>query len=108
MNYRAFYTKEEIDIEYTNADGTTAIKSERADPGNPDHMEALMKQTPRKMYVQVLKCRMNEPGGKLFLAFDAAHSTFTPMDTRTPPGFRELDNKEPLPDGWEAPAPRML
>ena len=32
------------------------------------------------MVCQVLKNRMSEPGGKLYLNFDAAHSTFTPVD----------------------------
>lgn len=101
LNYRAFYTKEEIPVIYTDADGHQYTKNEKADASNPDHLETLMKQQPRQMYVQVLKCRMNEPAGKLFLAFDAAHSTFTPIDTRrdspgyVTPGFREVTDDDP-------------
>jgi replicative DNA helicase len=47
---------------------------------DPNDMEQLQQQDPRKMIVQVLKNRMNAAGGKLFLAFDSAHSVFYPMD----------------------------
>ena len=82
LNYRAFWSKEEIPVDYMGEDGRMHTKNEKADASNPDHLEVLMKQQPRQMYVQVLKSRMTEPGGKLFLAFDAQHSTFTPIDTR--------------------------
>ena len=47
---------------------------------DPNDMEMLQQQDPRKMIVQVLKNRMNAAGGKLFLAFDSAHSIFYPME----------------------------
>ena len=43
-------------------------------------MEELQNKSPREMLVQVLKNRMNAAGGKLFLAFDSAHSIFYPME----------------------------
>ena len=77
LNYRALHEKSEIT--YTTADGRTV--TEKASAGNPDHMEALQKEKPRKMLVQVLKNRMTEPGGKLYLNFDAANSEFIAVDT---------------------------
>lgn len=47
---------------------------------DPNDMELLQKQNPRKMIVQVLKNRMNASGGKLYLAFDSTHSIFYPME----------------------------
>ena len=105
LNYRAFYTREEIPVIYTDENGIQTTKYEKADASNPDHLETLMQQHPRQMYVQVLKCRMNEPAGKLFLAFDAANSTFTPIDTtRQAPGrFTPLPDADDLPDQWKTP-----
>ena len=48
----------------------------RAD--DPNDMELLLRKNQRRMVVQVLKNRMNKPGGKLKLQFDARHSTFVP------------------------------
>ncbi len=50
----------------------------RAD--NPDDMDKLQMQDVREMVVQVLKNRMNKPGGKLYMNFDAAHSLFVPVE----------------------------
>ena len=65
LNYKAFTEKLQRSngIEY------------KAD--NPDDLEELQAQTPRHMTIQVLKNRMNASGGKIFLDFDAANSTFT-------------------------------
>ena len=38
----------------------------------------------REMIVQVLKNRMTAPGGKLYLSFNPAASTFVPIDKREP------------------------
>lgn len=48
-------------------------------PNNPDEMERLQQENPRRMVCQVLKARMVEPGGKLYLNFDAANSEFIPL-----------------------------
>ena len=49
--------------------------------GDPNDMELLQQQKPRKMLVQVLKNRMNAAGGKLFLAFNSESSIFYPIET---------------------------
>ena len=87
LNYRALHEKSEIT--YKTADGRTV--TEKASANNPDHMEALQREKPRKMMVQVLKNRMTEPGGKLYLHFDAANSEFIPVETHA---------QEPVPPGW--------
>ena len=88
LNFRAFHTKEEISVEYTDKNGITSRKMEKADASNPDHMETLMKQNPRNMYIQVLKNRMNQAGGKLFLAYHSESNIFYPVDTKIKePGF---------------------
>lgn len=60
-------------------------------PNNPDEMERLQQEKPRRMVCQVLKSRMNEPGGKLYLHFDAANSEFIPLasDNIAPPADRQ-------------------
>ena len=66
----------------------TALEDGETKPGsadkyradNPADMELLMKETPRRMVVRVLKHRMNAAGGKLYMQFDAAHSLFTPVE----------------------------
>lgn len=60
-------------------------------PNNPDEMERLQQEKPRRMVCQVLKSRMNEPGGKLYLNFDAANSEFIPLasNDQTPPPARQ-------------------
>lgn len=98
LNYRALHEK--LDITYRTADGR--MVTEKAQANNPDHMEALQKESPRRMLVQVLKNRMSEPGGKLYLNFDAAQSKFTPVDTqrmepRNPAGWRVISDEENLP-----------
>ena len=99
LNYRALHERSEIEV---IRDGVQCY--EKASASNPDHMEALQKTNPRKMLVQVLKSRMNAPGGKLYLSFDAANSVFIPEDTtRTAPaaggmlvsGFREITTPDP-------------
>lgn len=82
LNYAALHDKTKIPIPRKDNDGNVipgSTEYQVADANNPDHMEYLQKQQPRQMLVQVLKNRMNEPGGKLYLAFDAAHSQFTPV-----------------------------
>lgn len=53
---------------------------------NPDDMAKLQagdEKGNREMLVQVLKSRMNAPGGKLYLAFNPAESIFIPIDKKT-------------------------
>lgn len=95
LNYRALHEKSEIT--YTAADGRTV--TEKASASNPDHMEALQREKPRHMLVQVLKNRMAEPGGKLYIDFDAANSTFIPVDMTAsapagPAGWRVVNDAE--------------
>lgn len=82
LNYQALAEKEKIpgtDVKY-NAD-------------DPNHMEMLQQQNPRKMLVQVIKNRMNAAGGKLPLDFDAAHSVFIPQEkTYSWPKFKKEDD----------------
>ena len=67
---------------------------------NPDDMEALQNENPRKMIVQCLKNRMNAAGGKIYLNFDAANSTFVfagkpkkkAIITQIPTGFTRADD----------------
>ena len=68
LNYKALALQEKKD------DGSKYKAS------NPNDMEELQNKSPREMLVQVLKNRMNAAGGKLFLAFDSAHSIFYPME----------------------------
>ena len=67
------------------------------DATNPDDMDELARQQPRQMLVQVLKNRMDAPGGKLYLAFDAANSVFYPIETKREeyPAFREIKEQDP-------------
>ena len=54
---------------------------------DPDDMAELLrgdKDGNREMIVQVLKNRMTAPGGKLYLSFNPAASTFVPIDKREP------------------------
>lgn len=65
------------------ADGLTKEvdgKRRKYSPENPDDMDELLQQNPRKMVVQVLKNRMNQPGGKLHLDFFAGQSLFKPTN----------------------------
>ena len=83
LNYAALHDKTKLPMPRKDDDGNVipgSTEYQTADANNPDHMEYLQKQQPRQMLVQVLKNRMNDPGGKLYLAFDAAHSRFTPID----------------------------
>lgn len=60
----------------------------KADARNPDDMERLQSVPQWRMMVQVLKNRMDglaKTGAKLYLAFDAANSTFTAETDQTPP-----------------------
>lgn len=50
----------------------------RISPDNPDEMEKLQHAKEKEMIIQVLKARMVEPGGKLYLDFDAENSEFIP------------------------------
>lgn len=68
LNYKALALREKKD------DGKPYKASD------PNDMEKLQSKSPREMLVQVLKNRMNAAGGKLFLAFDSAHSIFYPME----------------------------
>ena len=68
LNYKALALREKKD------DGKPYKASD------PIDMEKLQQKSPREMLVQVLKNRMNAAGGKLFLAFDSAHSIFYPME----------------------------
>lgn len=82
LNYQALAEREKIpgtEVKY-NAD-------------DPNHMEMLQQQNPRKMLVQVIKNRMNAAGGKLPLDFDAAHSVFIPQEkTYSWPKFKKEDD----------------
>lgn len=89
LNYAALHDKERLT--FTDGNGKHH-ENEEADARNPDHMEYLQRQKPRKMLVQVLKNRMSEPGGKLYLAFDAAYSKFTPIVD----GFFPTNEKTPF------------
>lgn len=64
LNYRALAEKQK------------KMNGETYKASNPDDMEELAKQQPREMVIQVLKNRMNAIGGKIYLNFDAANSTF--------------------------------
>ena len=68
------------------------LHEKKADAGNPDEMEKLQKENPRRMLVQVLKNRMGEAGGKLYLNFDAENSVFIPVDTqiKDPAGWTSI------------------
>ena len=77
----------------------------KADARNPDDMERLQSAPQWRMMVQVLKNRMDglaKTGAKLYLAFDAANSTFTAETDQTPPLLREMGftevNDPDLPD----------
>lgn len=88
LNYRALAEK-------WKKDGTDDIY--RAN--NPDDMEELAMQEPREMVIQVLKNRMNAIGGKIWLNFDAANSTFEyagkpKKKLRIPAGFTAVDNPD--------------
>lgn len=72
---------------------------------NPDDMAELQRGDAngnREMIVQVLKNRLNAPGGKLYLSFNPAASVFYPVDKyATPPayykggGFTPIDDEDP-------------
>lgn len=70
---------------------------------NPDDMAELQRGDAngnREMLVQVLKNRMNAPGGKLYMSFNPAASVFYPVDKyATPPayyrGFTPIDDEDP-------------
>lgn len=82
LNYAALHDKTKLPMPRKDDDGNVipgSTEYQVADANNPDHMAYLQRQPIRQMLVQVLKNRMNEPGGKLYLAFDAAHSQFTPV-----------------------------
>ena len=64
LNFTAFVNK------WKNADGKLYS------PENPDDMDEIMQQHPRKMCLQVLKNRMNQSGGKQYFDFYAAQSLF--------------------------------
>ncbi len=79
LNYAALHNKYKLSFVDSNG---SAHRDEVADARDPDHMEYLQRQKPRKMVVQVLKNRLSEPGGKLYLSFDAANGCFyKPSDT---------------------------
>lgn len=65
LNYKAFTEK----LQKLNG---TPYKA-----NDPDDLQELQEQPPRQMTLQVLKNRMNAAGGKIFLDFDSANSTFT-------------------------------
>ncbi len=86
LNYRELAEKEKKD------NGETYRASD------PEDMRILASKKPRNMVVQVLKHRLDETGGKLYLDYDAAHSTFTPVDRHAiPPAYRG-STFTPLPD----------
>lgn len=72
---------------------------------NPDDMAELQRGDAngnREMLVQVLKNRLNAPGGKLYMSFNPAASVFYPVDKyATPPayykggGFTPIDDEDP-------------
>lgn len=73
LNFTAFVNK------WTNADGKLY------NPESPDDMDEILQQNPRKMVVQVLKNRMNQPGGKQYFDFYAAQSMFIATDNPDKP-----------------------
>lgn len=107
LNYAALHDKTKLPMPRKDDDGNVipgSIEYQTADANNPDHMEYLQKQQPRQMLVQVLKNRMNEPGSKLYFAFDAAFSQFTPIikETKQTPttgnGWTVVDEATPFDD----------
>lgn len=72
---------------------------------NPDDMAELQRGDAngnREMLVQVLKNRLNAPGGKLYMSFNPAASVFYEIDRHaTPPayykggGFTPIDDEDP-------------
>ena len=97
LNYAALHDKTKIPMPRKDDEGNEipgSTEYQIADANNPDHMEYLQKQQPRQMLVQVLKNRMNEPGGRLYLSFDAAQSRFI---------TNERNNQKSTTDteGWE-------
>lgn len=70
LNYKALALNE------TNPETNKKYKA-----NDPNDMELLQRQQPRKMLVQVLKNRMNAAGRKLQLAFDSENSVFYPIET---------------------------
>lgn len=70
---------------------------------NPDDMAELQRGDAngnREMLVQVLKNRLNAPGGKLYISFNPAASVFYPVDKyATPPAyysrFTPIDDEDP-------------
>ena len=65
LNYQALAEKK------PKADGSIYRASD------PNDMEELQNESPRKMIIQVLKNRMNAAGGKIYMDFDSACSVFT-------------------------------
>ena len=74
LNYAALHNKEKLS--FTDSYGRKH-ENEVADARDPDHMEYLQGEKPRRMVVQVLKNRLNSPGGKLYLSFDAESGSFS-------------------------------
>ena len=64
LNYRAL------------SEGQKKLNGDSYRASNPDDMEELAMQQPREMVIQILKNRMNAIGGKIYVNFDAANSTF--------------------------------
>lgn len=70
---------------------------------DPDDMAELQRGDAngnREMLVQVLKNRMNAPGGKLYMSFNPAASVFYPVDKYAIPpayyrGFTPIDDEDP-------------
>lgn len=71
---------------------------------NPDDMAELQRGDAngnREMLVQVLKNRLNAPGGKLYMSFNPAASVFYPVDKYAIPpayykgGFTPIDDEDP-------------
>lgn len=80
LNYRALHMKKELTFIDENGMQHT---NEKANANNPDHMAYLQKGNAngeREMLVQVLKHRTAEPGGTLWLNFNAADNVFIPVD----------------------------
>ena len=73
LNYVALHNKETLS--FVDSIGRKHEK-EVADARDPDHMEYLQGENPRRMIVQVLKNRLGKTGGKLYLSFDAEKGSF--------------------------------
>ena len=104
LNYRALHEKRKIKIvKWSEENKRYEEHNVTATPGDPDVMEALQRMPERDMIIQVLKSRMIPARGKLYLRFNAANSTFTPIvDPYDGEDFIEVDDPDnPFDESYE-------